>query len=461
MTTEATNITLALARYAVELDLAAAPPAMAMRVKLAILDWFAVTLVGAEEPFIRQLTAYRVFEGGQPQCGLVGRDERLAASAAALVNGTASHAIDYDDVSFSIPGHATGPVLAAALAVAEQTRTGGFALMQAVLAGYETACRIGQLVAPNHYARGFHATATLGCFGAAAAAARLLNLDVSTTAQALGIAAIKAAGLKAAFGSSCKPLQVGEAARSGLEAARLAEAGFDAPADMIGHRLGFARTHSDDFHLEAALGPPRYVPDFSVATTDPAPFDFHMETNLFKFHAACYETHAAIESALALARSDGFSHRDVVAITIHVNPHCDDICNIHTPTTPLQAKFSLRHTVALALAGRDTSSPAAFTSDNLACPTLMRLQALAKVVLDPTLRVPQTRVCVRLNDGRELARHHDSSLPHADVNDLQMRLVHKFRALTQGRLPAGQAAALEASILDLASLGGVSALLQR
>ncbi|CAM3930280.1 MmgE/PrpD family protein [Bordetella muralis] len=460
MQTAPENITLELAKAAVGLDLATAPRTLSTRVKLVILDWFAVTLAGSAELVTRQLMKYRLSEGGHPQCTIVGSKARMPASVAALVNGTASHAIDYDDVSFSIPGHATAPVLAAALALAEQTHAGGHQLMQAVLVGYETSCRIAQLIAPNHYARGFHATATMGCFGAAAASARILGLDENATAQALGIAAIKAAGLKAAFGSSCKPLQVGEAARSGLEAARLAQSGVDAPADMIGHRLGFAHTHSDDFYPEAALGPARYVPDFSVATADPAIFDFHMETNLFKFHAACYETHAAIESALKLAQDNDFSHTDITAISIHVNPHCNDICNIQSPLTALQAKFSLRHTVALALAGRDTANPASFNLENLSCPDLLRLQELAQVVLDPTLRVPQTLVRIRLANTSTFELLHDSSIPNPNLDDQQERLIRKFRALCGNCLTANAAQRLETLILHLESAADVGELMR-
>ncbi|MDN8615662.1 MmgE/PrpD family protein [Variovorax ginsengisoli] len=457
MTTQ--NITLALASAAVSIRLADVPTPVLTIARQAVLDWFGVTVAGAGDPATEMLVGYLEHEGGQPHCGLIGRPGRLPASAAAALNGTASHALDYDDVNFSIPGHATAPVLAAALAVAEEVHATGPQLLEAFLAGYETSCRIGQLVAPNHYTRGFHATATLGCFGAAVASARLLGLDAEATARAMGIAATRAAGLKAAFGSSCKALQVGEAARGGLVAARLAQRGMDAPGDMLGHKLGFARTHSDDIAIHAALGAPRYVDDFAEATAQDAPvYGYHLENNLFKFHNSCYETHSAIECALHIVRGASFATADVAAIEIRVNPHCDDICNIASPATPLQARFSLRQTVAMALSGKSTADPLAFDADSVADLQLLELRELTRVVLDPALRVPETVVRIRLRDARTLEHRHDSSIPGADLGAQQARLVAKYKALCLAWMSASAVDALEQAVAQLEQVGDVGEL---
>src|SRR5260370_26340230 len=120
----------------------------------------------------------------------------------------AYHMLDYDYVNFAVLGHASSPVLASVLSVAEYRKANGAAVMDAFLTGYETSCRIGRLLAPGHYTRGFHATGTVGSFGATAACARLLGLDLTTTAQALGIAATRSAGLKNMFDTPCKPIQI-------------------------------------------------------------------------------------------------------------------------------------------------------------------------------------------------------------------------------------------------------------
>jgi 2-methylcitrate dehydratase PrpD len=429
--------------------------------KQAILDWVGVAFAGCDEPVTQALTQFTVSEGGQPQCGIVGRKERFPASAAAAINGVSSHALDYDDVSFAIPGHATVPVFPAALAVAEDIGASGAQLLEAFIAGYETICRFGVLLAPGHYARGFHATATLGGFGAAAACARLLDFSAATTAQAFGIVATRAAGLKAGFGSSLKPLQAGEAARSGVVAARLAQLGLDTPLDMVAHRIGFARTHSDDMNLEAALGVPRLVSDFSRApkSTD-AEYGYHVETTLFKYHASCYETHAAIECALALAAAPGYRAHDVERIAIRVNPHVDDICNIASPTTPLQAKFSLRRAVAMALLGRETANPVAFSEESLRDSEVAKLQEAAIVSFDADLKVPQTVVRVELRGGTSIEHDYDSSIPAIDLESQQKRLLKKFRALASRRITPPAMDRLQTCILALEKLGGASQLLE-
>src|SRR5262245_8996574 len=182
------------------------PPDLQMLIKQCILDWIAVSIAAASEPDIQKLRAVLEAQGGHPQASVFGSPKRLATQQAALLNGTISHMLDYDDVNDAMIGHPTAPILPAVLALAEHNGTGGSKLMDAFLTGYETACRIGLLLAPGHYEQGFHSTATIGTLGSAAACTRLLDLDPAAGARALSIAATRAAGLKAVFGTACKPL---------------------------------------------------------------------------------------------------------------------------------------------------------------------------------------------------------------------------------------------------------------
>ncbi len=221
--------------------------------------------------------------GGTAQASVIGHRVRLPALAAALVNGAAGHALDYDDVNLAMPGHPSVAILPGLLALAELKGSTGRELITAFVAGYETACRIGLALQPGHYALGFHSTATIGSFGAAAACARLLALDGEQTAMALGIAGTQGAGLKSQFGTMCKPFHAGKASQNGLMAARLALRGFSSRPDFLECEQGFAATHGPDFSPEAALATPAN--------------GFHLFANLFKYHAACYMTHAPIECA--------------------------------------------------------------------------------------------------------------------------------------------------------------------
>src|SRR5207302_2792305 len=221
-------------------------------------------------------------------------------------------------------------------------------VIAAFVAGYETACRVGSALRPGHYDRGFHATGTVGCLGAAAACARLAGLDGEATALALGVAGTQAAGLKSQFGTMCKPFHAGKAAQNGLLAARLAARGFSSRADLIECVQGFALTHGPDFTPAAALATPEG--------------GFHLLANLFKYHAACYFTHAPIECARRLRREYGLTPEMITRITVRIDASCDRVCNIAAPLDGLQSKFSLRQTVAMALAGVDTASLDAYST---------------------------------------------------------------------------------------------------
>jgi hypothetical protein len=181
-------------------------PAAAQTVaKQCLLDFIGVALAGAREPLAEILNADAAELGGHPQAGLIGRGRRGNVEQAALINGAAGHAHDYDDVHMAMNGHPTVPVAPAVFALAEHHHKGAKDLLAAFAAGVDTECIIGRYLGASHYAEGWHATGTLGSFGAAAAAANLLGLDAETTARALGIAGTQAAGLKSQFGTMCKP----------------------------------------------------------------------------------------------------------------------------------------------------------------------------------------------------------------------------------------------------------------
>src|SRR5437660_1056232 len=236
----------------------------------------------------------------------------------------------------------------------------------AFVAGYETCCRVGMAMRPGHYGRGFHATGTVGAFGAAAACARLLGLDADATAQALGIAGTQASGLKSQFGTMCKPFHAGKASQNGLLAARLAARGFSSRPDLVECEQGFALTHGPDFRPEAALAEP--------------PGGFHILANLFKYHAACYLTHGPIECARQVRQRHGVRPEEIAGINLKLDRSCERVCNILAPTDGLESKFSLRQTVAMALAGVDTASLGAYSAATATDPALMALRD--KIVLD-------------------------------------------------------------------------------
>jgi 2-methylcitrate dehydratase PrpD len=411
-----------------------------------VLDWFAVTVAGSREPAAEIVLAELLQECPAGQgATVVARPDRLPPSMAALANGTASHALDYDDVNTAMTGHPTVPILSALLALGEMNNATGADIVCAFVSGYEAQCRIAQAVGPAPYQRGFHATGTIGTFGAAAACARLLGLDAEQTAIALGIAAAQAAGIKSMFGTMSKPLHAGKAGANGLLAARLAARGFTANPTAIEAEQGFAEVSGGRADVDRPLREPAG--------------GWYLRGNLFKYHAACFATHSTIEGLRRLQRRDGFGAAEVDRVVVHANAAQLRMCAIPEPTTGLEAKFSLRQLAAMTLSDVDTSNTASFTDASAADDALVRLRQ--RVVVEPD--GPDrggTPVEVLLRDGRSVAIAYDVSIPATDLDEQRTSLQAKFTALVVPVLgPDGSAqlADLVGGVDRLDDVGGLMA----
>ena len=437
-----TNLTQVLARKSAMLEYEALPPAAHELARQCVLDYFGVALAGAGDELVRLLLDDLAEAGGAPQASIIGHQTRVPMLSAALVNGAAGHALDYDDVNMAMPGHPSVAILPGLLALAELRRSSGREVITAFVAGYETACRIGAAMQPGHYNLGFHSTGTVGAFGAAAACARLLGFDVEATAIALGIAGTQAAGLKSQFGTMCKPFHAGKAAQNGLLAARLAARGFSSRADIIECAQGFALTHGPDFSPEAALATPEA--------------GLHLFANLFKYHAACYLTHAPIECARRLREQYRLTPEAVAGITLRLDASCERVCNIPAPVDGLQSKFSLRQTVAMALAGVDTASLDAYRTENASDPALIELRERVEIEWQDSWPQTLSELEIELTDGRRLTARHDAGIPAADTADQGRRLAAKFQALVEPVLGAPRTRELRETIAGLDHLADVA-----
>jgi 2-methylcitrate dehydratase PrpD len=215
----------------------------------------------------------------------------------------------------------------------------------------------------------------------------------------------------------CKPLHAVKAAYHGLLAARLAQRGFTSRSDVLECAQGFARTHSPDFNPADALATP--------------PGGFHIRNNLFKYHAACYMTHAPIEAARKLREQHGLTPDRIARIRLSLDETCDRVCNIPTPRTGLEAKFSLRLTTAMALAGVDTGGLGNYSEETAADPTLIALRDM--VEFDFTRGRSNTIADLELvlTDGSRVATRYDSGIPAQDVAEQGRRLEEKFTSLAE------------------------------
>ena len=233
------NVTSMLAEFITKSRLEDCPEAALDGARRAILDCLGVMLAGSVEPAARILQRVAQAEGGLPLATVVGTGRRTGAVWAALCNGTAAHALDFDDTNFALMGHPSAPVLAAALAAGELALADGRAVLHAFLLGFEVETTLAEVINPAHYEHGWHATCTLGTLGAAAAAARLLGLDAAQTRHALAVAASQSSGLKENFGTMTKPFHAGHAARSGVLSALMAREGWTASEHAIEGPQGF------------------------------------------------------------------------------------------------------------------------------------------------------------------------------------------------------------------------------
>lgn len=406
--------------------------------KQCVTDTLAVTLAGTRESG-SQAVAAELLDGrdGRGPATLVGRAERASALDAALINGMAAHALDYDDVSLPMSAHASVVVLPALLALAERRKATGSQVLESFVAGYEAGARIGMYMAPTHYDSGFHGTGTIGSFAAAAACAHLLRLDADRTERAIGIAATQAAGIRAMFGTDCKPLHAGKGAFNGLFAALLAARDFTSATGAVERADGFAATHAG-------------ARDGAGAFAEP-PGGFFLRQNLFKYHAACYMTHAAANAITEAMKAHAVTPDAVERIVVTADQSLNSVCNIADPDTGLGMKFSLRTVAALSMLGRDTSALSSFTDDAAGEPRLAQARKKIEVQLADIRPITRTGIRLLVKDGRALELEHDSGKPETDLAVQRARLQAKFTALAGEVLGAARAAELlaRADALDV------------
>ncbi len=395
-----------------------------------LLDWMAVTRAATDADNVNIIT--KIYADGGPSTLICGGGSRRAEDAA-LINGTAGHVLDYDDASVLMNGHATAPVAPAILALAEELESTGAQIIEAMIVGQEVECQLGKMMAPNHYEAGYHATATLGTIGAAAASARLMGLDAERSAHALGLAATQAAGLKSMFGSMTKSLQVGKAAANGIMAARLVGAGFTANPDGLDSEQGMGPVMSGSFVAKPFV--PGGMDRWGVAY------------NAFKYHGACFMTHSAIEAARQIGAETGLRPRDVAELEIDLNPVALNVCDQPEPATGLETKFSIRHLVMAGLRGDPTADNDCYSDVFANDPELVAARKRVHINAPPDHAGMVVAANVRLvtHDGALHTASADVGALATDTDAQWDLLCGKARAM----LPAAVADDLITAVADL------------
>jgi 2-methylcitrate dehydratase PrpD len=412
------EFTAALAADLAGLTAAALPAAALERARQGVLDWLAVTLAGSRQPGALIAQKLAAANQARPAATLAGTSVRSVPGDAALANGLAAHALDFDDSNVWAQAHTSASVLAAALALAEDLEAPGAELVAAYVAGVQAASVVGLATGPGADARGFHLTGLTGTFGAAAACGKLLGLDADGLARALSLAATQSAGLKAVFGTMGKHLNAARAAVDGLLAAQLVERGFTAPAEAVTGQAGYATAFTGTFDPARAL--------------DQLRGRYGVEDLVFKQHACCHGAHSAINGIASLRARRPFRPDEVERVVLTIPPVLRQICLVDWPRTGLEGKFSLRYVAALAVTGRGTG-PAAFTETRISDPELAMVMDRVELV-DGAATLPArapTEARVELSSGERLTACLRAVDPAADDELAAQRrwLTDKFTML--------------------------------
>jgi 2-methylcitrate dehydratase PrpD len=449
MTAGKTPVMDALVDFVLGLELAAVPPAVIEAANRSMTDWLGTAIRGSIEPLADALASVIAATGGEPQATVVGRGRRTSALLASLANGAQCHALDFDDTHLPAVLHGSAAVAPVVLALAEWQHASGADALTAFIAGFELETRIGRVIGKRLTERGWHVTATIGTFGAAAAAGRMLGLDARRLAHALGIAGTQAAGLTQSFGTMAKPLHPGKAAMNGLLAALLAREGFTGSTAMLDAADGLAGT----FLGVTDLG--RAAEDFGKR--------WELTHNSTKYYAACHLTHATIDAGRAIRARMPLAADAIESVRCRVLPLTLKAADQREPKTPLEAKFSVRFCAAMALL-RGDAGEAEFTEASIADPAVAKVMALVTPEGDDSISITAAHMSVRLTDGRVIEERISAARGTPNNPGTRDDLETKFQRLAGTVLPAQRVAALTAAMRGFAEakdVAGIAALAAR
>ncbi len=447
------SLALQLANWVCGLQAADIPTNVTAAAVRAVLDTTGVMLAGAADdiaPVIRNWVAERPRAEGAvvPPFGLATDPE-----TAALALGTLAHALDFDDIHPAMLGHPSAVLVAVILSLGPTVQITGERAVAAYVAGGELAAHLGRATAPLQYNRGWHTTSTIGVLAAAAAAARLLELDTPTAAHALGLAASAAAGLRANFGSHAKPLHAGQAASHGVTAALWARAGLRAAPDALdgprGYMENFAGLRSAGATAAASLGKRWELADPGLQV---------------KLYACCGGAHRPIDALLGLLHDEQLAVNEVEEVIALVDPLVPTLLVHPKPTTVAEARFSLQYCLAAALADGKLSL-SHFTPASLERADIRDFGHRIRMEVHPELvthrgELAFAAVQVVTRSGARFSRRVDHPRGSGQSPLRQIELEQKFFDCARMYAPGHDWSSALQAILDLRSGGSVAAVVK-
>ena len=433
----AIKLTHKAATFAYNIDFSNLPTDVLTVARRCVLDGLAVALAGSEQPAFDIVHRHLKGLGGSPQARVIGDTESpLPAHHAALLNGLAGHAMDWDDTQLAdSPGrvyglltHPTIPVLSAALAIADMLDgVDGEAFLTAFISGFEVECKVAEAINPDHYVRGFHTSGTIGTFGAAVCASKLLSLDTTGIARAIGIAASMASGIRANFGTMTKPLHVGRAAENGVTAALLAKEGFTANEEALDGQWGYLAVAGRGGNPELVAD--RFGNPFSIVSPGVS----------IKPYPCGVLTHPSMDAMVTLMRDHDLDHTQIKKVRLYAGSNILGPIRYKVATNALEGKFCMPFLLsAIIIAGKAGKSE--FTDAFAQSQVVQGMQQRVETLLDPDIerlgfdRI-RSRIEVETSDGRILAQDADENYrggPHNPLSDAEVE--NKFLDCAAGLL---------------------------
>ena len=426
--------TAALAQFVLQSRPEDVPARVVHEAKRAVLNWVGCAVGASRHATVGNAIAALAPFFGPPQATVLGRRERPDILHAALLNGMTSHTFDFDDTHLKTVIHPAGPVASALLALAEHGPISGQAFLHAFVLGVEVECRVGNAVYPSHYDVGWHITGTAGVFGAAAAAGKVLQLNQQQLVWALGIAATQACGLREMFGSMCKPLHPGLAAKNGLYAALLARQNFTSAEQGLEGKRGFANvlaTERDYGQITEGLGN-----------------SWELLENTYKPFACGIVIHPVIDGCIQLRQEHALKASEIAAIQLRVHPLVLELTGKTAPRVGLEGKFSVYHSAAAAIidgaAGQEQ-----YSDEKVSDPEWIALRNKVHAMADASLKEDAAHITITCSDGRILTRHvlHAIGSMARPMSDDD--LLRKFSRLCAPYLPGERSDALASAIWTL------------
>ena len=442
-----------LSRRALSISLDSVPAEAIHIGRRAFADTVGVALAGCEAPYLDALESVLEIDQAPGQVTLWGRGGRRASVLhAGLINGTAAHALDFDDCSTTMGGHPSAPVVPVVLGLAEAFDIPAGKALEAWITGVEVETRLARGLLPHHYEKGWHPTATLGVFGATAAAGRMLDLDEDQMANALALTVSMASGLKSNFGTPVKPLHVGQAAHNGIMAALITKRGMSASPEAFESTYGFFNLFNGEgtYDVDAILD----GWDGTLEVLQPG--------IAIKQHPCCGSAHSAIDAALQIVAREGLLTADAIE-SIETSTHERRLAHTNRPEprSGLDAKFSVQFLTAKALTSGSIRL-ADFDDASFLTPTVASL--LPRVTSSGHKQADAYLGTVRvvMKDGRVFEDRASTNFGRGPANPMDdAELSEKFVDCATGRLGADEAGEVFKSFMALDAASPLGPLLAR